>query len=62
MHNPYCFAGQSAPCLGYFSSDILPCVCASKESLLLALSQVAIPYIPVPDMAAQVVHLLPLSA
>jgi hypothetical protein len=61
MHSVYCFAGQSAPCPGYFSNDILPCVCSSGESLFLALSQVAIPFIPVKDVAPPVVH-LPLSA
>jgi len=59
MHTAYCFAGQSAPCPGYFWNDVLPCVCSSKESLLLALSQVVMPYIPVMP-AAQ--HLLPLTA
>jgi len=62
MHNVCCFAGQPAPCLGYFSNDILPCVCGSKESLLLALSQVAMPAIPVTVLALPEVHLLPLSA
>ena len=62
MHNAYCFAGQSAPCPGYFANDALPCVCSSKENLLLALSQVAIPFIPVNDLAPPVVHILPLSA
>ncbi len=62
MHNFYCFAGQPAPCPGYFFNEVLPCVCTSKESLLLALSQVAFPYVPVEDMANPVVHLLPLSA
>jgi hypothetical protein len=61
MHKPYCFAGQSAPCPGYFANDVLPCVCG-KESLLLALSQVATPSVPVQDLAAPEVHLLPLSA
>ena len=62
MHNVCCFAGQSAPCVGYFSNDTLPCVCSSKESLLLALSQVAIPYIPVGAMIPPVMHVWPLSA
>jgi hypothetical protein len=61
MHNAYCFAGQPAPCAGYFTNDILPCIC-SRESLLLALSQVAIPYIPATDLAPREVHILPLSA
>jgi len=62
MHNGYCFAGQSAPCPGYFFNDVLPCICSSKQSLLLALSQVAIPYIPVTELAPAEVHILPLSA
>jgi hypothetical protein len=62
MHNAYCFGGQTAPCPGYFTNDILPCICSSKESLLLALSQVAIPYIPATDLAPPEVHILPLSA
>ena len=61
MHNAYCFAGQTAP-PGYFANDALPCVCNSKESLLFALSQVAIPSTPLRDMAPPVVHILPLSA
>lgn len=62
MHKAYCSAGQPAPCQGYFSNDVLPCVCGSKESLLLVLSQVAVPAIPVDVMASPTVHLLPLSA
>jgi hypothetical protein len=61
MHNVYCFAGQSAPCPGYFANDALPCVCSSKESLLFALSQVAIPFMPIKDVPPAV-HILPLSA
>jgi len=62
MHNKYCFAGQSAPCPGYFANDALPCVCNGKESLLFALSQVAIPFAPLDDQALSQMHLLPLSA
>jgi hypothetical protein len=62
MHNVCCFAGQSAACPGYFSNDILPCVCYSKESLLLALSQVAIPYVPVMAMVSPEMQAWPLSA
>jgi len=62
MHKAYCFAGQAAPCPGYFPGDVLPCVCNSRESLLLALSQVAIPTTPLGPPAVPVVHLLPLSA
>jgi hypothetical protein len=46
--------------MGYFANDILPCVCG-KEGLLLALSQVAIPSVPVKEFAPAV-HILPLSA
>ena len=60
MHDTCCFAGQPAPCMGYFANDILPCVCG-KERLLLALSQVAIPSVPVKEFAPAV-HILPLSA
>jgi len=62
MHNVCCFAGQSALCPDYFSNDLLPCICDSRERLLFALSTVAIPYIPVTILAPPVVHLLPLSA
>lgn len=62
MHTAYCFAGQSAPCEGYFANDVLPCICSSKQSLLLALSQVAIPYIPLANLTPAEVHVLPLSA
>jgi hypothetical protein len=61
MHENYCFAGQPAPCPGYFADDILPCVCSSEEKLLFALSQVAIPAVPVQD-STPAVHILPLSA
>jgi hypothetical protein len=60
MHSVYCFAGQSTACPGFFANDILPCIC-SKESLLFALSEVAIPYIPITDGPSEV-HILPLSA
>jgi hypothetical protein len=62
MHNAYCFAGQSAPCPGYFLNDTLPCICINRESLLLALSQVAMPHVPLTIASPQVVHFLPLSA
>jgi hypothetical protein len=62
MHNTYCFAAQEAPCSGYFANDALPCVCDSRESLLLALSQVAIPLMPVAVLPAPAVHVWPLSA
>jgi len=62
MHNANCFAGESAPCPGYFANDILPCICSSREKLLFELSQVAIPYVPVEDLAPRGAHELPLSA
>jgi hypothetical protein len=62
MHNAYCFAGQPAPCSGYFANDVLPCVCRSREDLLLALLQVAIPPTPVRETAAQATQALRLSA
>lgn len=62
MHNNVCFAGQSAPCPGYFINDQVPCVCSTRESLLFALSQVAIPFLPVCDLGPAEVRLLPLSA
>lgn len=62
MHKAYCFAGQPAPCPGYFTNDALPCVCGSQESLLFALLQVAIPFVPVDKPALPTVHLLPMSA
>ena len=62
MHKNYFFAGQPAPCPGYFANDVLPCVCGSKEKLLLSLSQVALPSVPVNQWELPVVHLLALSA
>jgi hypothetical protein len=62
MHNAYCFAGESAPCPGYFANDILPCICSSQEKLLFELSQVAIPFEPVQDSTSRGPHILPLSA
>jgi hypothetical protein len=62
MHTTFCFAGQSAPCPDYFANDVLPCVCSSRESLLLALHQVAIPATPVKDAAPQELPLLLLTA
>jgi len=59
MHKAYCLADQPAPCQGYFSNDTLPCVCSSREALLFALLQVAIPMVPV---VFPLLHPLPLSA
>lgn len=41
-HKPYCFAGELAPCAGYFLNDLLPCVCTAVD-VVAALSQQAIP-------------------
>ena len=41
-HNPFCFAGEPAPCKGYFPGDVLPCVCET-EGVVAALSQQALP-------------------
>jgi hypothetical protein len=47
VHKPFCFAGQPAPCPGYFENDILPCVCGAPDDVLAALAQVQIPATPV---------------
>ena len=62
VHKPYCFAGQPAPCKGYFSNDVLPCVCGSNAMLLEALSKVTMPAVPVTDRAPAEVYALPLTA
>ena len=41
-HKPFCFAGEPAPCKGYFPDDVLPCVC-TPEAAVAALSQQALP-------------------
>lgn len=41
-HKPFCFAGQPAPCEGYFLDDVLPCVCTAEDAVA-ALSQQAFP-------------------
>jgi len=45
-HEHFCFAGQPAPCEGYFPDDVLPCVCGAEGDAVTALSQVAIPAAP----------------
>ncbi len=40
-HKDFCFAGQPAPCAGYFPGDVLPCVCGAEGDVVDALSQVA---------------------
>jgi len=42
IHKNYCFAGQPAPCLGYFPGDVLPCVCGAEGDILQALEQVTV--------------------
>jgi hypothetical protein len=46
-HKPFCFAGQPAPCSGYFENDVLPCVCGATQDVLSALQQVQVPMTPV---------------
>jgi hypothetical protein len=55
-HKHFCFAGEPAPCKGYFPNDTLPCVCGAESDAVTALSQVAVSAplggIPVPaDLA-----------
>lgn len=61
-HKPYCFAGQPAPCAGYFQNDVLPCVCGATGTLLEALNKLTIPGTPIPKNAPGQPHVLPLSA
>jgi hypothetical protein len=42
-HEHFCFAGQPAPCKGYFPNDVLPCVCGVEGDAVTALSRVAVP-------------------
>jgi len=42
-HEHFCFAGQPAPCEGYFLDDLLPCVCGAEGDVLTALSRLAVP-------------------
>jgi hypothetical protein len=46
-HKPFCFAGQPAPCSGYFENDVLPCVCGATQDVLSVLQQVQVPLTPV---------------
>ena len=62
MHQFYCFAGQPAPCTGYFAKDALPCVCGLDGSLLSALSEVAMPVVPVHQQSLALAPVLALSA
>lgn len=47
MHQAYCFAGQPAACPGFFRKDVLPCVCGAGRSVLIALSEIAMPAVPI---------------
>jgi hypothetical protein len=42
-HEHFCFAGQPAPCEGYFLNDLLPCVCGAEGDVVTALSRLAVP-------------------
>ena len=42
-HKHFCFAGQPAPCEGYFLNDVLPCICGAYGDVVTALSRVAVP-------------------
>jgi len=42
-HADFCFAGQPAPCEGYFPGNRLPCVCGAEGNVATALAQVAVP-------------------
>jgi hypothetical protein len=42
-HEYFCFAGQPAPCEGYFRNDVLPCVCGAEGNAITALNRVAVP-------------------
>jgi hypothetical protein len=61
IHEQYCFAGQTAPCTGYFKNDALPCVCGADGDPLSAISQVVMPAIPL-EQTTPHIHLLPMSA
>jgi hypothetical protein len=61
IHEPYCFAGQPAPCPDYFTNDVLPCVCGVNGNVLSALSQVVIQAVPMEEAIPEI-HVLPLSA
>jgi hypothetical protein len=60
-HEQYCFAGQPAPCAGYFKNDALPCICGANGNVLLALAKTAIPAVPLEQFTPEL-HLLALSA
>jgi hypothetical protein len=62
MHKSFCFAGQPAPCSGYFANDMLPCVCGATGNLLTVLGKVAQPVVPVAKEEPLAAELLPLTA
>ena len=45
-HSHFCFAGQPAPCKGYFLNEMLPCVCGIEGDLITALSRLIVPTPP----------------
>jgi hypothetical protein len=61
VHKQYCFAGEPAACPGYFTNDALPCVCGANGNALAALSQVAMPIVPLEETTPYI-HLMKLSA
>jgi hypothetical protein len=60
-HKWFCCIGQPALCSGYFTDDLLPCVCGVDGTVLSALNQIAIPAQPLPD-SQPIPDTLPLSA
>ena len=48
-HKPFCFAGEPAPCPGYFENDVLPCICGGTQDVLKALEQSQVPVTPLPE-------------
>lgn len=61
-HREYCFAGSPAPCPGYFDGDALPCVCGAEETVLDALSQIAMPVVPPAEKTPLELHAISRSA
>jgi len=49
MHKSYCFAGEPAPCPGYFENDVLPCSCGATQPIVEVLSEVAFPAAPLAE-------------
>ena len=40
-HKDFCSAGQPAPCEGYFTGNVLPCVCGAEGNVIQALNELA---------------------